>query len=168
MRLEVVGTRGIRGANPSLLSLTAPAKRGISCQQLSGLQHAAQCSIYVICLCVMLAGCKRAEIETCSVFLGKDISLDRYGDYSIVDGTHMLFEYYHEVPELPNAADTGMTEGLVFQIDPGAKNFTIVDADLAAHATTYRFSAFSPYNDSSSFQRNHFGNKHLLRHGMSQ
>lgn len=57
-----------------------------------------------------------------------------------------MVEYYHEVPESPFVTDTGMSESLVCQIDPGAKDFTVADADFIEHVTTYWFNAFSPYS----------------------
>ena len=113
---------------------------------MSKVQRAARCSALIIFLCVILAGCSRPEIETCSIYLGKDVLLDEYGFPSIVNGSHTVFEYYHEVPEPPCTFDAGMKEILVFQIAPEVSEFTVADADLFGSVATYRYEAFSPYN----------------------
>jgi hypothetical protein len=116
------------------------------CSRFSKAQRAARRSTLIICLSVLLAGCRLPEIETCSIFPRKDIVLNEYGRYSIVDGAHTAFEYYHEVPDPPCASDIGEKEILVFQVDPAVREFTLADADFVEHVTTYRLSAFSPYS----------------------
>ena len=100
--------------------------------------------VFALCLWPILAGCQ-TEFETCCVLPNKDIVLDQYGDFSVIDGTHTVFEYYHEVPDPPLVLDAGMSQRLVFQIDSNVTGFTVADADLGPHRAMYRYSGFSPY-----------------------